>query len=57
MVTKPPKVYDVIVVGSGASDGWVAMILCERNEPTLTIMALSTRAADCIASKCRGKHV
>ena len=57
MVTKPPKVYDVIVVGSGASDGWVAKILCERNEPTLTIMALSTRAADCIASKCRGKHV
>ena len=53
MVTKPPKVYDVIVVGSGASDGWVAKILCERNEPTLTIMALTWRASDYLMDEAK----
>lgn len=34
-----PKTYDVIVVGSGASGGWVAKVLCERGAQVLMLEA------------------
>ncbi len=39
MVKKDPKTYDVIVVGSGASGGWVAKILCEKGAHVLMLEA------------------
>jgi choline dehydrogenase-like flavoprotein len=36
---KQPKTYDVIVVGSGASGGWVAKVLCERGAEVLMLEA------------------
>jgi len=38
-VNKHPNTYDVIVVGSGASGGWVAKILCEKGAHVLMLEA------------------
>jgi len=38
-VKEHPKTYDVIVVGSGASGGWVAKVLCERGAQVLMLEA------------------
>jgi choline dehydrogenase-like flavoprotein len=39
VVNKDPETYDVIVVGSGASGGWVAKILCEKGARVLMLEA------------------
>jgi choline dehydrogenase-like flavoprotein len=38
-VSKNAKTYDAIVVGSGASGGWVAKILCEKGAEVLMLEA------------------
>ena len=34
-----PKTYDAVIVGSGASGGWVAKELCERGMTVLMLEA------------------
>jgi len=39
VANRQPKTYDAIVVGSGASGGWVAKVLCEKGAQVLMLEA------------------
>jgi len=45
-VRKSAKIYDAIVVGSGASGGWVAKILCEKGAEVLMLEAGPPRSPE-----------